>query len=136
MSSPFLNNKLQQWTLLSPCKFQVKFWLDLSILTVILSLYKIQVIFLTWVFYTDRYFFTIQTSSHIFDLISIYWNMWTNVTKCCSKCYHNVTKCHIYVPWNVTFPFIEMIWNVGKCNEMLICYKLLCYEMLWNVTKC
>ena len=79
-------------------------------------------------------FVTIQNSIHIFDWISIYWNMWTNVTKCCNKmlpqCYQmshlRSTKCHI--PFN---------WNDIKCYLNVKNYNVLkCYEMFENVMKC
>jgi hypothetical protein len=47
------NTQLQQWTLLSPYKFKVKFWLEFSIQTDILSPYKFQVKSLTWIQYAE-----------------------------------------------------------------------------------
>jgi hypothetical protein len=114
--SPFLNTQLQQWTLSSPYKFQVKFFPWISYFYRNLWSIKIWSQILTWDFYTDRYFVTIQTSSHIFDLISICWNMWTNVTKCWSKMLPQCPQClqmsHLLLP---------------KCRIPLHCNDNKCY---------
>ncbi len=47
------NTQLQQWTLLSPYTFRVKFWLEFSIHTDILSPYKFQFKSLTWLQYAE-----------------------------------------------------------------------------------
>ncbi len=57
----FFNTKLQHWTFLSPYKFQVQFFSWIFHYYCNVGSIEIWSLIWTWIFYTDRYFVTIQT---------------------------------------------------------------------------
>ncbi len=136
--SPFLNTQLQQWTLLSPYKFRVNFFLNFLFLLQYRKYTNLKSNF-------DLIFLYRMLFCHYTNCKYQFWldfNMLEYVDKCHNnvikvKCYHNVSKYYTKLHHNVTLPFFVMLTNVSQMLQ-ITCYEMFdkCFKMSLNVMKC